>query len=241
MAKDVDVAEQNRKGASRLVLGGWFGLLAAVLAVVLPIAFLEIGTYHPSGSLAVSSTLLQYSGTLVLAGAILYILALFVYRRSFSALRKADPEFWFASVLCLVGSVGFILIIVAAAFLTGTSSSLISCLHGQPSHALSCLDASQPFGAYSALVGFALAWIGGIGIVLGLSLAGARFERGAISGGAWIYLLFLLALLVPLIELAVRLPGIQYFLVVLPILAVAAPLLVLVGARETSRTLAGAT
>lgn len=236
MSKDVDVAKQNEKGAGRLSLGAWIGLAAGVLTIVVPLGLVLVGAYAPSGTLSIASPLLEASGTLVAVGAILYLISLFVYRRAFAALRAVDAQFWFASILCLVGSVGLLLIIVGAAVVDGTAGSLVSCAHGQPSHILSCLESSQPLGAYTALAGFVLAWIGGFGIVLGLSLASTHFDRRAIGAGGAIYLLFLLALLVPLVELAVRLPGVEYYLIALPILAVLAPILVLSGARAAPRS-----
>lgn len=240
MAEPVNEREQDSKGASRLILGAWIGLFAAVLAIVVPVVALMITALAPSGLFSLGSGLLQVSGTLIVVGAVLYILSLFIYRRAFAALRKVDPQFWFASILCLVGSVGFILIIVAAAILAGTASSVISCVHGQPSHALGCLESGQPLGAYSALIGFACAWLGGIGVVLGLTLSSDRFVRRTIAFGALVYLVFLFALLIPFVELVARLPGIGYLLVILPILSVAAPLLVLAGARPVARQLSRA-
>lgn len=234
MADSVSDREQDSKGVSRLILGAWIGLLAAVVAIVVPVLALMITALAPSGFFSLGTGLLQFSGTLVVVGAVLYIVSLFAYRRAFAALRKADAEFWFASVLCLVGSVGFLLIIVAAAVLAGTASSVLTCVHGAPSHVLGCLESGQPLGAYSALVGFACAWVGGVGVVLGLTLSSDRFARRMIAFGALIYLLFLFALLIPFVELVAKLPGVGYLLVILPVLSIVGPLLVLAGARPVA-------
>jgi len=232
--------KRNLEGASRLALGGWFGLLAGLVTIGIPLLVLEIGVYFPSSFLSLDSGLLQISGTLVLVGSILYILCLFFYRRGFSNLRKISPVFGSATMLCNIGSVGFILLLVAAAVLEGTATSVFGCVHGSPSHALSCLQSGQPLGAYTALVGFAFAWVGGIGIVVGLSLAAGHFGRGSMGLGAIIYLVFLIVLLIPLVEFAIQVPGIQYILILLPILAIAAPVLVLVGARASARAVRAA-
>lgn len=236
MPQEVNVAAQDEKGVFRLALGAWFGLFAGVIAIVIPLAAIWLSTYSPSGTFSLGTSLVQTSSGLVLAGAVLYILSLFLYRRAFAALRKVDSGFTVASFLCFLGALGFLLIIASAAVLAGTASSVLQCVHGQPSHALSCLESGQPLGAYTGLVGFFLAWVGGIGIVLGLSLAGDRFDRHAIDVGAVFYLLFLLLVLLPLVEMAVRLPGIEFLLVVVPILTIAAPLLVLAGASSIART-----
>lgn len=232
--------KRNLRGASRLALGGWFGLFAGLVTIVIPLLVLEIGVYVPNSVLSLDAGLLQISSTLVLAGSILYIVCLLLYRRAFSSLKKVSPVFGTATMLCNIGSVGFILLLIAAVVLEGTATSVFSCVHGSPSHALSCLQSGQPLGAYTALIGFAFAWVGGIGIVVGLSLASAHFGRGAIGLGAIIYLLFLLVLLIPLVEFAIQIPGIQYILLLLPILTIAAPALVLVGGRASEHVVRAA-
>jgi hypothetical protein len=224
-----EAAEKNLKGAFRLGLGAWLGLFAGVIAVVLPSAAIFATAYNPSGFFSFAPSLLQTSGALLLGGAVLFILSLYFYRWGFSALRRVNPDFYLASFLCLLGSVGFILILVAAAVITGSASSLVNCIHGQPSHALTCLQANEPLGAYTALVGFVLAWLGGFGIVLGLWLAGGHFGEPALTLGSAVYLFFLFLLLVPLVALAFPIPGRQFLLVVVPVMSVAAPLFVLLG------------
>jgi len=163
---------------------------------------------------------------------VLFLVSLFVYRRGFAVLRKVDGRFAVASVLCIIGSIGFLLLLVSAALLVGASNSLIQCIHGAPSHALSCLRSGQPLGAYTGLVGFWLGWLGGLGIVVGLSLAGRRYRNGTVSGGAALYAILLLVLIGPFVALVTPLPGLQYLLLAAPIFIVLAPGLVLGGTRR---------
>lgn len=224
--------DEDQRGARRLALGAGLGLAAAVLSIALPLIFLYLATYNPGGFFTFSSMLIEDLSILLLAGAILFLFSLFVYRRAFATLRQVESRFWIASVLCLIGSIGFLLIVILAAVILGSTSSLQSCLHGSPSHALSCLRSNQPIGAYSGLLGFALTWLGGLGIVLGLFFASHRFVRGALAGGAVLYLLLLLVLVGPFIALIYSVPGTQYLLLVAPVLAILAPALVLAGIRQ---------
>jgi hypothetical protein len=224
-----ETAERDRKGAFRLGLGAWLGLFAAVIAIVLPSVAIFASSYNPGGFFAFSTSLLQTSTVLILVGAVLFLLSLFIYRRAFSVLRKLDPDFSLASFLCLLGSLGFVLILVAAAVVTGSASNVLGCISGQPSHALSCLQANQPLGAYTAIVGFVLAWLGGLGIVLGLWVAGGYFGERLLDLGAIVYLFFLFLLLAPLVELAVPFEGGQFLLVIVPVMSFAAPAFVLLG------------
>ena len=138
-----------------------------------------------------------------------------------------------ASVLCLIGSLGFLLLLVTAALLLGSTSSLVACLHGAPSHALSCAsEVSNRSASDTSLIGFWLAWIGGVGILLGLSLAGRRFASGMLSGGAVLYGLLLIVLVGPFVVLFVTLPGASYLTLVAPALAILATALAFGGASR---------
>lgn len=226
------LSQDDSTGLGRLGTGAGVGLAGGIVGVVLPIVFLWLAAHNPGGFFTDDTTLVDTTGFFVLAGAILLLISLFMYRRGFAALRKADGRFTAASILCIIGSIGFLLLLIAAAVLVGTSSSLISCLHESPSHALSCVESGQPFGAYTALIGFWLGWLGGLGIVLGLAIAGGRFHVGAVSGGAALYALLLVVLIGPFLNLLVSIPGVDYLLLIAPVFIVLAPGLVLGGTRR---------
>ncbi|MGA7922744.1 MAG: hypothetical protein WCA77_02070 [Thermoplasmata archaeon] len=223
---------QESKGIYRLSIGAGVGLAGAIVAIVLPLVFLWLAAYTPGGFFTLGSPLVQSIGILVIVGAVLFVVSFFLYRRGFAHLRKWDRRFTPASVLCLIGSLGFLLLLVTAALLLGSTSSLVACLHGAPSHALSCIRSEQPLGEYTSLIGFWLAWIGGVGILLGLSLAGRRFASGMLSGGAVLYGLLLIVLVGPFVVLFVTLPGASYLTLVAPALAILAPALAFGGASR---------
>jgi len=225
--------ELEVKGLGRLSTGAGLGLAGGIVGVVLPIVFLWLASHNPGGFFTYDTTLVSTIGFLVLAGAVLLLVSLFLYRRGFAVLRKTDGRFALASVLCVIGSIGFLLLLVSAAILVGSSSSLVQCLHRSPTSALSCIRSGQPLGADTGLVGFWLGWLGGVGIVVGLSLAGRRYHNGAVLGGAALYAILLLVLIGPFVGLLTPLPGIDYLLLVTPLFIVLAPGLVLGGARRT--------
>jgi uncharacterized membrane protein YidH (DUF202 family) len=236
----VEARRLEQKGAGRIGIGAGLGFAGALCAIVLPLAFLLIVADDPGGFFVFSSSLVEVTSVLVLVGAILLLLSLFFYRRSFAALRKVDPRFYTASILCIVGSLGFLLLLVAAAVVVGNSAALLACAHGQPSHALTCLTSGQPFGAITGALGFIFGWFGGLGIVIGLSLAGSRFRAGALSGAAALYLLLLLILLVPFLGLIVTIPDLGILLLVAPVFAIIAPALALAGSNRTRAALGAA-
>ena len=169
------------------------------------------------------------TGLLILAGALLFLVSLFFYRRGFALLRKVDSRFAVASILCWIGTLGFLLVVVAAIVIVGSSSSLLSCVNGQPTHALTCLRSGEPLGAYTGLVGFWMGWLGGVGIVLGLSAGSSRFKTREIALGAALYAVLLLALVGPFVSLIVSFHGVEYLLVLVPFLSVLAPFFVFRG------------
>lgn len=224
--------ESDRTGLNRIATGAGLGLAAALLTIVIPTAFLLVAAYDPSGFLSLRQTaFIDATGLLILAGALLFLLSLIIYRRGFAHLRKVDSRFTVASVLCLVGSIGFLLLLVAAVVIVGSATSLLSCVHGQPTRALTCLRSGEPFGAYTGLVGFWLGWVGGVGIVLGLFATSSRFNARAVNYGAAFYVVLLLVLIGPFVSLVVSFPGVEYLLILAPVLALLAPYAVLHGTR----------
>jgi Protein of unknown function (DUF973) len=239
-APTVTVRPEDVKGAHRIAVGAGLGVAAALVTLLLPIALLWLAAYAPGGFFQLNDALVQDVSLLILAGAILFLLSLFVYRRGFAVLRGVDRRFKVASILCLIGSLGFLLILVAVIVILGSSSALVACLHGQPSHALSCLRSGQPLGAYTGLLGFWLGWIGGVGLVLGIASAGRRFSRGALYGAAALYTILLLALMGPFVGLIYPVPGAGYLLLLSPILALVAPALAYSATRRPPVTVAPA-
>jgi hypothetical protein len=236
----VTVRVEDAKGSHRIAIGAGLGVAGALITLLLPFALLWLSISNPDGLFTFNSNLVRDISLLVLAGAILFLLSLFVYRRGFAVLRKVDRRFTVASILCLIGSLGFLLLLVAVVVILGSTNALVTCIGGHPSHALSCLRSGEPLGAYTGLVGFWLGWIGGVGLVLGLASAGRRFSRGILYGSAAAYGLLLLALVGPFVGLIYPVPGAEYLLLLSPLLALLAPGLAYAGTRRPPATTAPA-
>jgi hypothetical protein len=227
----VTVRVEDAKGSHRIAIGAGLGVAGALITLLLPFALLWLSISNPDGLFTFNSNLVRDISLLVLAGAILFLLSLFVYRRGFAVLRKVDRRFTVASILCLIGSLGFLLLLVAVVVILGSTNALVTCIGGHPSHALSCLRSGEPLGAYTGLVGFWLGWIGGVGLVLGLASAGRRFSRGILYGSA---------LVGPFVGLIYPVPGAEYLLLLSPLLALLAPGLAYAGTRRPPATTAPA-
>jgi hypothetical protein len=226
---------EEAKGASDLRQGGLIGLGGAGAAVVVPLVLLWLATGHAGGFLGFTPGLVSFTGLLVVAGAALLLVSVFLYRRGFSHLRHVDRRFRAASALCLLGSVGLIALLAAGAIVAADPSQTGHCIESAPSHAVDCLRAVQPYGAYLGLAGFWLAWAGALGLVVGFALAGTRFDRPELSVAAVLYAALLGVLVGPAAELLTPVPGARYLLLTAPALAVLAPLLVVAAGRRPFR------
>jgi len=224
--------EDEPRGLRRFETGAVFGLAGGVAGLVLPITVNLLAFYDPVGIFTFGTTLVELTTIFVIAGAILLAVSLILYRFGFGALRKVDPWFSSASILCNIGSIGLLLIIIPTALALYSTPSMVSCIRGAPSHALSCLGTIQPLFAYAAIVGFWLAWLGGLGIVVGLELGGRRYREMRLLGGGATYALLLLVLIAPFVALLFPIGGWQYPLLTVPLLALLAPAFVYAGSHR---------
>lgn len=236
MTANRPVVEEG-KGVRRLAVGAGLGLAGGLLAVVIPLGIFTVNRYDPGTPLALTPTVLEVIGILLVTGGILFLLSFFVYRRAFAHLRRFEERFWAPSALCLVGSVGFVLLIVASLVVIGSSSSLVSCVQGKPTAFVSCLRSSQPLGAYTGLIGFWMGWVGGFGLVLGTVLSGSRFREGTLTAAGALYALLLLVFIGPFLVYVTEIPGAAYALLAAPFLVVLAPALAFAGSYRAVESL----
>lgn len=217
----------DRRGNHWIGAGGAFGLAGGVLAILLPVVLVEASRHAPGGIAAASASLIAWTSWFVLAGAVLLLLSFFCYRWGYSVLRKVQPSYWLASALCIVGSTGLLLLVIAAAVATGSTSGLLACAQGPYSQVYSCVQGQTPLGAYTGIIGVWLGWVGSIGIVIGLFQASGRFFSALYAGGAVCYLITIVLLVGPLTGTLVSIPYIEPLILMAPIFAITAPLLVL--------------
>jgi hypothetical protein len=225
-----DPAEIDRRGIRWLSLGGGLGCASGIAILLLPSIFLWVASHAPSGILTIGPHLVTIDSILVLAGALLLVLSLFLYRRAFATLRKSDERFRAPWALSLIGTLGVLFVLATSVIVLAYSDSIPTCLgpHGVPS--FSCLQAHAPWAVTSGLIGFWLTWLGVVGIVTGLSLAGRRFRAALFSTGAALYAILLLVLVGPFLAALRPFPGSADLLLGASILAVLAPALVLAAA-----------
>jgi hypothetical protein len=224
-------ARRQPRGLRRFKVGALFGLAGGLVGLVLPVTLNLLVFYPVFGLLTFDTMLIAFTGVFVLVGALLLAISLIFYRLGFTALRRFDRWFLTASVLCNIGSIGLVLIIASAAVALVSSPSLAACVQNAPTRALTCMQSIQPLTTWSVIAGFWLAWLGGLGIVIGLVLGGRRYRDGKLVTGGALYAVLLLVLIDPFVALLFPIGGWQYPLLTVPILALLAPVYVYVGSR----------
>jgi hypothetical protein len=220
------------KGLRRISTGSLLGLAAGVVGLALPVALVLLASLMPGGSFFTGAQLIETTAGLALVGALLFAFSLMIFQLGFTAFRVFDRRFWTASILCAVGTIGVILLLVPIALAFAASDAIASCIRGAPSHTLSCVGSVAPLASYWAIAAFWLIWLGGLGIVVGISLAGRRYRQDWLYGGAALYALLLLGLLAPALGLLLPIYALSYPLLAAPLLVLIAPALIFHGSRR---------
>ncbi len=223
---------EEAKATSLFRAGSVLALVGTGLSLGVPIGLALAGARGRWTLFGANVTFVAFTGLLVLFGALLLLLGAAAFHRAFVRLRHVDRRFTWAAVLCLVGAFGFVVLLASSILIEADEASLFGCVQGSLGSLLSCLRSGSPLGAYTGTIGFWLGWLGGVGLVLGLVLAGRRAHRPALVSGGILYGVFLGVLLTVFVALGVPLPGVSLILAVTPVLAVAAPALVLFGVRQ---------
>ena len=226
---------EEGKAAGDLRRGGVLALVGALAALAAPVALELLARSRLYGLTIGDRRVVQLDGLLVVVGAVLVLLALVLYRRAFSHLKHVDRRLVSAAVLCLVGSAGAIALVGLGAYLAGGTSSVGGCLAGPTSHAFQCLRGHDPSAGYFALAAFWLAWLGAVGLSLGLVLSGRHLRSPPITAGGCLYAVLAADLLVPFVALVTPLPGAAYGLAIAPVAAVVAAGLVVAGGPSPHR------
>jgi hypothetical protein len=228
-------------GLGRIATGSSVGLSAGIVGLALPVTLFLFAHYSPGTVLPSASELVQVTAILALAGAILFAISLTFYRWGFWSLQSIDRRFWVASVLCLLGTIGVVLVILPMAIAFTASGAMAGCIEASPLQALTCLSAAAPLVWYLGIAGVWLLWIGGLGVVVGIGLASVRYNQGWLGAGAGLYALLLLGLLGPILGLVFPIGGLVYPILALPLLVLIAPALISYGSYHSYWSYPGST
>ncbi|MFG1530105.1 MAG: hypothetical protein AAFA34_02365 [Thermoplasmata archaeon] len=222
----------GRQGDRRIAVGAGLGVAAGVLVGVLPSLLFTVLYSGATGSLPLGASLFQTTGLLLITGALLFLLSFSFYRWGFSRWRHQDRRFDGPVALCLVGSVGAIAVVAAGIAVYSSPAAIESCLHGRPSGWSSCLFGLSPYAALATSVGIIGGALGGIGLVAGFALVAQKVRSPALAAGAAVYALLWVLGAASLIGSHLPPGALRPLLLLLPAVALLAPILVLAGASR---------
>jgi hypothetical protein len=208
--------EAELSGASRIKWGALLGTIGLVLAIAgVFLIILDVG-FAVGGGISSSANFQTILNTIflaigaILAGVALAFLSFVLYMLGFASLRKADGRFTVPMVLLIIGILGLLLLIGFAGLYAASIHSALGCA----STDTTCQNnaTSLPSGSGGLLYGGGfLAFLGLIGAILGLWRFGSRYQSGVTKAGAILY--------------------------IIPVLAILAPILVLIGAHQVQKRL----
>ncbi len=223
-----------RRGAGWLRAGGVFGAVGAAVAFAVPALLFALARWGGTPSISFGTGWTQIAGILAAVGAALILVSFVCYRWSFSLFRRVAPRYWGPSGLCLVGSSGLVLVLVATVLATGAAAAVAGCVQGSWTNAFSCLERASPLGAYAGLLGLWLGWIGGIGLTIGLAMRASDTRSPLLGAATLLYAVLLVLLVIPLLGFGIALPDASTLLLLAPAFATIAPILVAAARIPTS-------
>jgi hypothetical protein len=185
-------------------LVSFLGLIAAIVApiAVILVTGIEVhyGRFHVgSGAFTAAGFkelvyVFLFAGIVALVSVVLHIVA-------FNALRKLRPGFAAPMALTIVGLLGLLLVVVGIAWLLQDFLQA-STACSAPGATSSCFDISQTVGAvFSIFGGLLLAFIGWIGMILGVYRIGKTYGSTLTKVGAILYIIPFVSLIAPILVL----------------------------------------
>ncbi len=207
------------KMARAAALASFLGLVIAWVGPFLVVVALGIGL-HVRG-LHIGNGALTTGGltdilTVIVLGAALAFVSVLLYIVAFYQLRKLGPGFGGPMALTIIGVLGLLLVVLGLALLLVDFFNAIAACNGTVTS--NCFDIYTTVGpVYAVFFGFILAFIGWIGLLIGIFRIGSRYGSTLTKVGA--------------------------ILMIIPVIGIIAPILVLVGIQgivHTLRTRSGA-
>ncbi len=195
-------ADAEERGVRRAGLAALLSVVGIALLLIGPLVFLIVeGLELPFlGSLFGTATLtvafLEVLLGLIVAGVLLQVVSLGAYGSAFGLVRLVDARFSTPRILSVIGLAGFVLILLGLGALLGFVFQAVSC----GSAGSTCLDPGLVLASgIAALLGSVLAFVGWVGLLLGLFRFGQRYESGLLKVAAILMIIPVANLAAPLL------------------------------------------
>jgi hypothetical protein len=198
-------------------LAAILGLVGAVLSIVQlfftsAFSFLGVSSAGSGTSLTLNLTALYLVVAVGAVGIILVLLELWLYRRAFVTLGRQDTRFSTPATMVLVALVALAIIVLVLVALVDVIYQAIVCAGSGNPITSACIDVGTVLGLAAVLgVTAIVAFIGVIGLLIGIWRLGTRYDEAMFKVGAILF--------------------------IFPVLNFVALILILVAARSASRRL----
>lgn len=182
----VESAPSDRRALRAIAFGAAMAFVAGLIGIVtaagLPVASVLLGG---SGGDTVSVSLLALTG-LALAGAAAFsVVQAFLFRSAFEGLAFFDPRFARPSTLALLAVFGILVTALGAVLIVGSFYEATVCAGSASSIPPSCVPGGPLLvGLFVAAIGTILAFVGYVGVALGIWRTGGRYRSTMLRVGA---------------------------------------------------------
>jgi|GEM_PF-1899740 len=204
-APSAPTPQAERRGVRRVQFAALCSILGLALALVGPfVVFIAEGLSLPLlgntfASHALTIALLETIVGIAFAGLLLEVLAFGLYASGFGLLAQVDGRFRAPRTLAWVGLVGIFLVFLFAAAVLGEVLAALACAGSGVS---ACLGIGPglllAIGAL-ALLGLILAFVGWIGLILGVVRAGRRYESPMLTAAGVLLIVPFVNLVAPIL------------------------------------------
>jgi len=207
----------DQSALSSVSLAAILGLVGAVLSIVQlfftsAFSFLGVSSAGSGTSLTLNLTALYLVVAVGAVGIILVLLELWLYRRAFVTLGRQDTRFSTPATMVLVALVALAIIVLVLVALVDVIYQAIVCAGSGNPITSACIDVGTVLGLAAVLgVTAIVAFIGVIGLLIGIWRLGTRYDEAMFKVGAILF--------------------------IFPVLNFVALILILVAARSASRRL----
>jgi len=185
-----DSRAEDQGSLGKVQLAAILGLVGALLSVIELFAtpassFIGVTTVGSGSSVSIDLSGLYFTVVFGIVGFVFLVLELVLYRQAFRTLSPVDPRFSTPSRLVMVLLIGLLIVILAGIAIFGVIYQAVQCAGPGNPITTACLNLGSVLGLLLLLVAAGIAaFVGFIGLLIGIWRLGTRYDEGLFKVGA---------------------------------------------------------
>lgn len=204
--------DAEQRGINRAQWASLTAVLGLAVAGIAPLALIYLSGIAPPipilgmllgplfGSATMTISLLYGLLGLVAAGVVLDVVAFILYTTSFGLLRHVDAGFRAPRALGIVGIVGFLILTIGPLIVLVSIFSAVNCASSSACSVDQTTFLATVGGALIAsALGAIIAFVGWIGLILGVFRMGTRYNSGLLKVAAILFIIPLASIVAPIL------------------------------------------